>query len=151
MPDPNDKRTDKAPGAQRGHLVSQDWPAYRFGPDGQGVVFQSAADVPAGWADHPSKSNPDAVAANASLEERAADVVRREKLISHEILALEEREVAVEQREALCDQRETALDEHEASLTAPPPPVPEKTKGRGKKIVIEADDVDDSADDADED
>jgi hypothetical protein len=31
------------------------FPSFRYGPEGQSAVFQSAADVPSGWHDHPSK------------------------------------------------------------------------------------------------
>jgi hypothetical protein len=31
------------------------FPSFRYGPDGQSGVFQSAKDVPTGWKDHPSK------------------------------------------------------------------------------------------------
>lgn len=31
------------------------FPAWRHGPDGQSAVFDSEADVPKGWVDHPSK------------------------------------------------------------------------------------------------
>lgn len=31
------------------------WPSWRFGPNGQSDVFDSADDVPVGWQDHPSK------------------------------------------------------------------------------------------------
>jgi hypothetical protein len=31
------------------------WPSWRFGPGGQSAVFESEADVPKGWVDHPSK------------------------------------------------------------------------------------------------
>jgi hypothetical protein len=31
------------------------WPSWRFGPNGQSAVFESEADVPNGWVDHPSK------------------------------------------------------------------------------------------------
>lgn len=31
------------------------WPAWRYGPNGEGAVFESEADVPKGWHDHPSK------------------------------------------------------------------------------------------------
>jgi hypothetical protein len=33
----------------------KNWPAWRYGPDGASDVFDSAAEVPAGWQDHPSK------------------------------------------------------------------------------------------------
>lgn len=31
------------------------WPSWRFGPGGQSAVFESEADVPVGWVDHPTK------------------------------------------------------------------------------------------------
>ncbi len=31
------------------------FPKWRYGPDGQSAIFQSAKDVPSGWYDHPSK------------------------------------------------------------------------------------------------
>jgi hypothetical protein len=31
------------------------WPSWRFGPGGQSAVFESEADVPNGWVDHPTK------------------------------------------------------------------------------------------------
>lgn len=31
------------------------WPAVRFGPGGQEAIFNSEAEVPKGWQDHPSK------------------------------------------------------------------------------------------------
>lgn len=31
------------------------WPSWRYGPGGASDIFQSEAEVPAGWADHPSK------------------------------------------------------------------------------------------------
>lgn len=33
----------------------QNFPAWRYGPDGQSAVFDSEADVPNGWEDHPTK------------------------------------------------------------------------------------------------
>lgn len=35
--------------------MSDKFPSYRYGPDGQSAVFNSAAEVPKGWEDHPSK------------------------------------------------------------------------------------------------
>lgn len=82
MPDPNDKRTDKAPAAPRGLMVGQDWPAWRYSATGEAQIFKSAEDVPEGWEDHPAKFKPEAVAERraraASLEEREADLARRE-------------------------------------------------------------------------
>lgn len=34
---------------------NNEWPKWHFGPNDQSDVFQSAAEVPAGWTDHPSK------------------------------------------------------------------------------------------------
>lgn len=31
------------------------WPSWRYGPKGEAAVFESEADVPKGWHDHPSK------------------------------------------------------------------------------------------------
>lgn len=47
---------DKHPNAPRGHQVSTGWPAWRYGPNEQAAIFQTEADVPKGWADHPSKA-----------------------------------------------------------------------------------------------
>lgn len=32
------------------------WPSFRYGPDGQGKVFQKPEDVPEGWTDSPKKA-----------------------------------------------------------------------------------------------
>lgn len=42
---------------QRGGLMRapDHWPSWRYGPKGQEAVFESEADVPKGWVDHPSK------------------------------------------------------------------------------------------------
>lgn len=31
------------------------WPSWRYGPGGKSAVFESEADVPKGWEDHPTK------------------------------------------------------------------------------------------------
>lgn len=31
------------------------WPAWRYGPNGQSRIFENEKDVPAGWADHPTR------------------------------------------------------------------------------------------------
>lgn len=31
------------------------WPSCRYGPGDQSAIFECEEDVPAGWADHPSK------------------------------------------------------------------------------------------------
>lgn len=36
--------------------AGNEWPAARYGPDGQSGIFNSAEEVPAGWRDHPSKA-----------------------------------------------------------------------------------------------
>jgi hypothetical protein len=36
-------------------MKTNEYPAWRYGPNGQSQIFQSPADVPAGWQDHPSK------------------------------------------------------------------------------------------------
>jgi hypothetical protein len=43
--------------------VFQAWPAYRYGPNGQSAIFQSAEEVPDGWQDHPNKvgGSPDVI------------------------------------------------------------------------------------------
>lgn len=30
-----------------------DWPAWRYGPDGQSAIFEQAEDVPQGWSNKP--------------------------------------------------------------------------------------------------
>ncbi len=35
--------------------MTDKYPSWRYGPDGAAKVFQSAAEVPADWFDHPSK------------------------------------------------------------------------------------------------
>jgi hypothetical protein len=34
---------------------TQNWPSWRYGPDGQSQIFQHEEQVPDGWEDHPSK------------------------------------------------------------------------------------------------
>jgi hypothetical protein len=42
---------------ERGRLMRapDHWPGWRYGPKGQSAIFESEADVPKGWEDHPSK------------------------------------------------------------------------------------------------
>lgn len=47
---------DKHPNAPRGHTVGTGWPSWCYGPNGEAAIFQTQADVPEGWADHPSKA-----------------------------------------------------------------------------------------------
>lgn len=86
MSDPNEKRTDKNPGAPRGLSTGQDWPACRYSPDGEARIFHSAAEVPEGWEDHPKKHHPEAVQERAerakSLSEREVDLTKRESVFA---------------------------------------------------------------------
>lgn len=34
---------------------SREWPAWRYGPDGEGKIFEKPEDVPKGWVDSPAK------------------------------------------------------------------------------------------------
>ena len=43
----------KAPGAPVAY-VHQDWPSFRYGPEGERAVFQRPEDVPEGWQDSPN-------------------------------------------------------------------------------------------------
>jgi hypothetical protein len=43
---------------ENGHKVSTDWPSWRYGPNGEAQVFESASDVPKGWKDTQPKSAP---------------------------------------------------------------------------------------------
>ena len=31
------------------------WPAWRYGPNGAADIFEAKSEVPKGWVDHPSK------------------------------------------------------------------------------------------------
>jgi hypothetical protein len=33
-----------------------EWPSWRYGPNGEARIFESADDVPAGWTDSPGKA-----------------------------------------------------------------------------------------------
>jgi hypothetical protein len=51
------------------------WPAWRYGPDGQAQIFQSASEVPEGWKDHSvpvpeRQSRGDVVVDRAALAEQ---------------------------------------------------------------------------------
>jgi len=37
-------------------MAEEEFPSWRYGPDGDARVFQSAEEVPEGWVDHPSKA-----------------------------------------------------------------------------------------------
>ncbi len=48
----------RVPGAGKAEAPKPDkdgnfWPSWRYGPDGQGKIFNSADEVPKGWKDHP--------------------------------------------------------------------------------------------------
>lgn len=34
-------------------VVDRSWPGWRYGPDGEGAIFQCEADVPPGWTRRP--------------------------------------------------------------------------------------------------
>ncbi len=36
-------------------MSQADWPAWRYGPAAAAAIFQTEAEVPKGWEDHPSK------------------------------------------------------------------------------------------------
>lgn len=38
--------------------VDNSWPAWFYGPGGVGEIFDSAEEVPDGWADHPNDAPP---------------------------------------------------------------------------------------------
>lgn len=50
----------------------KNWPAWYYGPNGEAEVFSAKADVPKGWADHPSKAAKAAEAAK-DVKKSAAD------------------------------------------------------------------------------
>lgn len=43
----------KSPDKPKGY-VHQDWPSFRYGPNGERQVFQRPEDVPEGWQDSPN-------------------------------------------------------------------------------------------------
>lgn len=59
------ERTAGADGGVSGPKIDAEgntWPSWRYGPDGASGVFNSAAEVPKGWKDHPGafgKSEPE--------------------------------------------------------------------------------------------
>lgn len=63
----------KAPGAAP-EYVHQSWPAWRYGPNGARQIFQSAEDVPEGWADSPKKVATFVEAAKEAGAETVADL-----------------------------------------------------------------------------
>jgi hypothetical protein len=36
-------------------VVDNNWPSWRYSPDGEGAIFQCAADVPMGWTKKPGE------------------------------------------------------------------------------------------------
>ena len=36
--------------------MASDFPAWFYGPNGEAAIFESAADIPTGWADAPGKA-----------------------------------------------------------------------------------------------
>jgi len=41
--------------------ADKDWPAWRYGPNGQSDIFQREEDVPEGWVDHPDNVGKEAL------------------------------------------------------------------------------------------
>lgn len=64
----------KAPGAPVAY-VHQDWPSFRYGPNGERAVFQRPEDVPAGWQDSPNF----VTAAREMGAETMADLVEKRR------------------------------------------------------------------------
>jgi len=54
----------------------QEWPAWRFGPNGAAQMFIRQADVPEGWVSHPSKLPPATQKAGAESSEAVQDRLR---------------------------------------------------------------------------
>jgi hypothetical protein len=71
-----------------GRYQHQDWPSWRYGPDGEAKIFQSAADVPEGWEDTPA-----AAAAKKGTEKKVAkkSSPKRAKATADEVDAEEAR------------------------------------------------------------
>lgn len=49
-------------------MEKQNWPAWRYGPNGASAVFESEKDVPKGWTDHPSKMVNNTGAARTAMQ-----------------------------------------------------------------------------------
>jgi len=64
----------KAPGPAAAY-VHQDWPSFRYGPNGERKVFQRADDVPEGWQDSPNF----VTAAKEAGYETMADMVEKRR------------------------------------------------------------------------
>ncbi len=77
--------------------IHQAWPSWRFGPNGEALIFERAEDVPEGWSDTPpptpapargnlTEGAPDALKAARADADRASDLVakfqaERDKLV----------------------------------------------------------------------
>lgn len=55
-------------------VIFNGWPSWRYGPDGQGAIFQSEAEVPWGWTVKPGKPE-------LSRQEYTVAILDRTKLI----------------------------------------------------------------------
>ncbi len=65
--------------------VFQAFPSYRYGPNGEAEVFESEADVPEGWLDHPSKFNaPEADAPTAKVTPQKRQTAAEKKAAAAE-------------------------------------------------------------------
>ena len=70
--------------------VFQAFPSYRYGPNGEAEVFESEADVPEGWLDHPSKFNaPEADAPTAKATPQKRQTAAEKKAAAAEAAAAE--------------------------------------------------------------
>lgn len=56
-----------------------EWPSWRFGPNGQSDIFENAADVPAGWADHPTRVKGADAAPKPPVVQTAGQQTREER------------------------------------------------------------------------
>lgn len=100
---------DKAPGAPRGHLVGNGWPAAFYSPDkSQSAIFNNQSEVPEGWHDGSGG--------------KGAAVTPTPAALSAELLAaakeLDDRAQALDDREAMLLERERSVAEHERTIAA---------------------------------
>ncbi len=98
------------------------WPSWRYGPNGEAAIFQNAAEVPAGWKDHPKKHAPDYVEETTveNLSERDIELDKREAAIAAREKALEPSAPIPLTRDEMCAelfQRHIPFDEDASDVT----------------------------------